>query len=128
MSFVQKRWSNSPFPEEQELWIILEFGELRNVLQVRRKFRIHFKVISKKVPNVNAFKQLVDWFINKGDTKPKEKTGGKQSTVDPDMVGRIKSFIDDWVKNNDQVSVKDISTSFDISMSKAWRIMRKHYY
>ena len=46
--------------------------------------------------------------------------------VDLDMVFRIKSFIGDRVKNNDQVSVKDVSTSFDISMSKGWRIMRKH--
>ena len=95
-------------------------------MKVQRKFRIHFKVISKKVPNVNAFKRLVEWFINEGDTKPKVKTGGKQSMVDLDMVFRIKSFIGDRVKNNDQVSVKDNSTSFDISMSKGWRIMRNH--
>ena len=126
MSLVRKRRSNSPFTEEQEIWIILEFGALRNVLQVQRNFRIHFKVHSRLVPNVKAFKRLVDRFINEGDTKPKVKTGGKQSTVDLDMVGTIKSFIDDRIKNNDQVSVKDISTSFDISMSKAWRIMRKH--
>ena len=32
MSQIRKRRSISPFTEEVEIWIILEFGQLRNVL------------------------------------------------------------------------------------------------
>ena len=31
--------SNSPFCDEEETWIILDYGALRNALAVRRKFR-----------------------------------------------------------------------------------------
>ena len=59
MALLRKRRSDAPFSEEQETWIILEYGSLRNILQVRRKFRIHFKLFPQNVPNVNAFERLV---------------------------------------------------------------------
>ena len=36
--------SNIPFTEEEKIWIILEYGKLRNELQARQTFRLQFNV------------------------------------------------------------------------------------
>ena len=41
--------SNRPFTEEEKIWIILEYGKLRNELQVRRAFRLQFIVQTDKM-------------------------------------------------------------------------------
>ena len=61
MSALRGQRSNAPFTEEQETWIILEYGALRNYLQVRRKFRLHYKLSPAKVPGICAFQRLIRW-------------------------------------------------------------------
>ena len=79
MSNVHRRRVNSPFNKEQEIWIILEFGSVRNISTVRRNFRKEFKITNVKlIPQRNVFQRLVDRFIDQSDTKPVAKTGGKQ--------------------------------------------------
>ena len=63
MSKQKKKQPNSPFTGEQESWTILENSALRNYLQVRRKFRTHFKLSPRKVPCINSFKSVVIRFI-----------------------------------------------------------------
>ena len=78
MSNVHRRRVNSPFNKEQEIWIILEFGSVRNISTVRRNFRKEFKITNVKlIPQRNVFQRLVDRFIDQSDTKPVAKTGGK---------------------------------------------------
>ncbi len=80
MSNVHGRRVNSPFNKEQEIWIILEFGPVRNITTVRRNFRKEFKIINVKlIPSRNAFLRLVNRFICQSDTKPVSKTGGRDT-------------------------------------------------
>ena len=53
MSKPEKEKTNSPFTEEQESWTILEYGTLRNYLNVIKKFRTHFKLSPRQVPCIN---------------------------------------------------------------------------
>ena len=46
--------------------VILKYG---NCMEVRRKFRIHFKLPPFKIPNNNSFKSLVDRFTKTGDVR-----------------------------------------------------------
>ena len=79
--------SNSPFTSEQETWIILEFGALRNCLAVRGKFRLHYGLSAKKVPSVKAFDRLVDWFITTdGELRGMKKSGGAKTIIDENRV------------------------------------------
>ena len=44
---------SSPLTSEQSMWVILKFGQLKNVTLVKRAFDT-----SRDVPNYNAFKRL----------------------------------------------------------------------
>ena len=53
MSSPKKKWTNSPFTEKQEFWTILEYGALRNFIQVTKKLRTPFKLSPYQVPCIN---------------------------------------------------------------------------
>ena len=80
MSALRGQRSNAPFTEEQETWIILEYGALRNYLQVRRKFRLHYKLSPAKVPGICAFERLISRFIGtNGHLRGLQRSGGPQT-------------------------------------------------
>ena len=90
MSEVRKKRSNRLFTYSQEIWIILEYGALRNALQVRRNFREQFNIHPRQIPSVKAFKRLIDRFIVGGELKPPAKTGGQQCTINEEIIGTVK--------------------------------------
>ena len=51
--------SNSPFTEEEKIQIILEYGKLRNQLQVRQTFRLQLNVNPKNVLMVMGFRKSI---------------------------------------------------------------------
>ena len=81
MSQIRKHRTNAPFLKGQEAWIILEYGAVRNITQVRRNFRKHFHPVQQhKVPSYNAFKRLVERFITTdGELRPLSKNGGHRN-------------------------------------------------
>ena len=60
MSTPSKR-VNSPFSDDGAVWIVLQYGALRSLTAVRRKFGTHFQR-RNNVPSKMAFKRLVDRF------------------------------------------------------------------
>ena len=48
---------NSPFNEEQQIWIILEWGATKSITSVKRNFRTKFKLPSRKILSYMAFKR-----------------------------------------------------------------------
>ena len=67
--------SSSPFSSEEETWIILDYGTLKNTLLVRRAFSIQFKKNPKNIPDIMAFNRLIKRFKDEGDVKPKVPEG-----------------------------------------------------
>jgi len=67
---------HSPFTEEQEAWILLEYRAHRSCLQVKGKFRIHF--VPYKVPYVNSFGNLGNRFITEN---PKQNRAAENRSV-----------------------------------------------
>ena len=57
----------SPFTEEEQKWVILEFGAVRSIIQVRRNFRKAFKMAPKNVPSLDAFLRQVNRFLDRGE-------------------------------------------------------------
>ena len=87
--------SNAPFTPEQETWIILEFGALRNCLAVRRTFRLHYGLSPRKVPSVKAFEGLVERFITTdGELRGMKQSGGAKTIIDEDLVKKVKDLVD----------------------------------
>ena len=126
MSEVRKKQSNRLFTYSQEIWIILEYGALRNALQVRRNFREHFKIHPRQIPSVKAFKRLIDRFIVGGELKPPAKTGGQQCTINEEIIGTVKDYVDSKVKKGEHPSVNEIAIALQLSHSMTWRILRKN--
>ena len=52
---------DSPFSDDEAVWIVLQYGALRSLTAVRRKFGTHFQR-RNNVPSKMAFKRLVDRF------------------------------------------------------------------
>ena len=44
----RRQRSDAPFTEEQETWLILEYGAVKNITVLRRHFQQHFKITSRK--------------------------------------------------------------------------------
>ena len=110
MSNVHRRRVNSPFNKEQEIWIILEFGSVRNISTVRRNFRKEFKITNVKlIPQRNVFQRLVDRFIDQSDTKPVAKTGGKQTIITDELVERVKLMVETSVSQLKRISLCEVA-------------------
>ena len=129
LSKQKKKWKNSPFTEEQESWTILEYGALRNYLQVGRKFRTHFKLSPRKAPCMNSFKSLVDRFIiEKPTTIPAavkgSVSGAEQRVVTPVLAQWVKMVVHEAVSCGRAISVTELAGKFDISRSSAWTLLK----
>ena len=59
----RRQRSDAPFTEEQETWLILEYGAVKNISVLKRHFQQHFVITTRKVPSYMAFKRLVERFI-----------------------------------------------------------------
>ena len=110
MSNVHGRRVNSTFNKEQEKWIILEFGSVRNISTVRRNFRKEFKITNVKlIPSRNAFLRLVNRFICQSDTKPVSKTGGRQIIITDELVERVKLMVETSVSQHKRISPCEVA-------------------
>ena len=67
--------SKSPFNEEQQIWIILEWGATKSITSVKRNFRTKFKLPSRKILSYMAFKRLVEQFVTNGMVQPANPLG-----------------------------------------------------
>ena len=67
--------SKSPFNEEQQIWIILEWVATKNITTVKRNFRIKFKLAPRKIPSYMAFKRMVERFVTNGVVQPANPLG-----------------------------------------------------
>ena len=96
---------------------------------MRRKFRLHFKLAPKLVPNIMPFRRLVDRFCGSQDQTPgqvRPKTPvGRPSTITDEQVQSVKDFLLPYLHAKESVSLSTIATSLDISVNMAWRIVRK---
>ena len=73
MALVRIDRSNSPFTGEEKIWIILEYGKLRNELQVRRAFRLQFIVQTDKMKDTGLLLiQILSCFLSEGLSIQKE--------------------------------------------------------
>ena len=115
---------NCPFSKQQATWIILQYGELKNTLSVKRKFRLHFKVSPFKVPHITAFDRLVARFSKTGVVSAKSRTGGKPIITD-EMVQEVKDFLLPHTTSKQVVSLQTMANTLGISHTTAWRTVRE---
>ena len=74
-SFQIRMSPPSPFTEEEQKWVGLEFGAVKSIIQVRRNFRKAFGKEPRKVPPNGAFLRLVDRFLTRGEVSHSKPTG-----------------------------------------------------
>ena len=107
--------SNSPFTKEQASWIVLKYGELKSLTRVRRAFRLNFfRDKSRKVPDILAFKRLVQRFKESGSVRPVQTPG--RAPLPPDDVRRVNQFFTEHPKAH----IRLAATSLGMSFGKVW--------
>ena len=52
----RRQRADAPFTAEQEAWLILEYGAVKNISVLKRHFQQHFVITTRKVPSY-----MVDW-------------------------------------------------------------------
>ena len=110
---------NSPFSKEQASWIVLKYGELKSLTQVRRAFRLHFfRDSNRNVPNLLAFNRLIQRFKVTASVRP-AKTPGR-APPPPDEVQKVEQFFTEHPKAHIRLAAKKLGMSF----GKVWRILR----
>ena len=115
--------SNSPFCDEEETWIILEYGALRCALAVRRTFRNFFKKNPRDIPPLNAFKRLIKRFIEEGEVKP--QLPGGRPPLSEETVEEVRNFLLPYQQQQVSISISFITHSLNLSYGTVWTILRK---
>ena len=88
---VRHSRQNSPFSNDETSWVILKFGEIKNLSDVRRAFRLEFLPKNPRgVPQLKTFKRLVRCFETSGVTCPLTPRGRTAETAEE--VERVKKF------------------------------------
>ena len=47
----RRQRADAPFTAEQEAWLILEYGAVKNISVLKRHFQQHFVITTRKVPS-----------------------------------------------------------------------------
>ena len=117
---VRHSRQNSPFSHDQASWVILKFGELNSLSDVRRAFRLKFFPKNPRyVPDLKAFKRLVQRFETSGATRPLTPRGRTAETAEE--VERVKTFF----QAHPDAHVRKASQDLGMSFGKVWTILRK---
>ena len=108
-----------PFSRDQINWIILKFGDLKNIDKVKKAFGTKFyKKNPRNVPNYNAFKRIIERFRDTGHTKPKTPPGPVKTRSGD--IARFKQYF----KNNNMKHLREASRDLGMSKTTLWRMLR----
>ena len=121
MSTPLKR-TNSPFSNDEAVWVVFEYGALRSLTAVRRKFGTHFQK-RNNIPSKMAFKRLVERFEKTGNTSPPKPQG--RTATPGDLIQRVRQLVKPFQDNQQSISVPLIAKQVNASTATVWRIMRK---
>ena len=83
----------SPFSEQERIWIVKKFGELKSATLVRRAFHIEFsKTNPKSIPKQNQFDRVLRKFEDSGDVGDPQVKRKLSESVPPDHVKAVADF------------------------------------
>ena len=115
---------DSPFTKEQEAWLILEYGAVRNITTLKRRFRVHYKLQYKQVPRYEAFKRLVTRFMTShGQVRPAVSEG--RPPISEETVTMVKEYMLPYQQRKEVVSLSTVANSLGLSYTTVWRVVRK---
>ena len=111
---------NSTFTVEQTTFIILKFGELKNITLVRRAFGTKF---FPKKPYLLAkrfqFQRVIDRFLKTASASPNVHPGSNPTSQQSIQV--VKDFFD----RNPKAHIRQAVEELDMSFCSVWTILRK---
>ena len=125
----RRQRADAPFTAEQEAWLILEYGAVKNISVLKRHFQQHFVITTRKVPSYMAFKRLVERFIaTQGTLHPAVPIG--RPPLSEETVALVKGFVKGCQRRRESVSNAVIAAELNLSWSTVWRVVRKvlHWY
>ena len=73
-----------PFSKDQEVWIVEQYGKLGRICDVRRTYRLEYKLNPKDVPKDKAFMRVIHKFKEPGSVVPAKPKG--RSSADMEKV------------------------------------------
>ena len=106
---------------EQSKFIILKFGETKNVTMVRRAFRAQFYPQNpRKVPQRLLFQRVIDRFLSSASVMPRVPKGLTPCT--PEDVQRVKDYFTVNPKNHIRSAVTELGMSFGKILRKVLKL------
>lgn len=112
----------SPFTQEQRIWIVKAFGEHKSATLVRRSFMKSFPVENhKSVPHAYQFTRVLNKFNECGDVGSVKVKIPVGNGVPRDHVQAVA----DYFKVNEEAHIRDAARDLGYSIGKIWFILRK---
>ena len=108
------------FSKEQLTWCVTQFGQLGSDVQIRRKFRTHFKLSLRRVPSLGSFHRLLTRFNGTGDVKCRNSSG-KPGKVTPEKLEDIRNVM----LTSPGSSMTTVMKEVGLSRQTTWKVMRK---
>ena len=89
----RSRRSDSPFSKEQEIWIVLNAGNL-SAIEIRRKYIRHFHIRHMQaVPRARCIATIVERFKRTGGVTGSHDDGSaRRSAVSPANIARVEEY------------------------------------
>ena len=114
----------SPFNQEQATFIVFKFGELQSIKRTQRAFRMKFfPKHPRRVPDILAFRRILDRFKNHATVKPQQATTGKRIITEQEVqrVKRVKKYFED----QPEAHIRQAVDTLQLSYGTIWRILQK---
>ena len=111
---------DSPFDAEQSTFIILKYGELKNVALVRRAFGTKFYPRHPRMlPHRWQFKRVIDQFLNSASVRPRVSAG--LPSTSEESVQEVKNFF----VMNPKAHIREAVDKLGMTYRQVLRILRK---
>ena len=114
----------SPFSRDQEVWIVEQYAKLGRFCDVRRSYRLEYKLDPKTVPKDYAFLRVIQRFKDTGSLVPNRPTGRSSVVLSDENCDRVLALI----QQDSTLSIRKLSSELNLSYTTIWRILRKELH
>ena len=103
----------SQFTMEQQTWIVEQYAKLGRVCDVRRSFRLEYKMSPRNVPSDMSFKNVINRFKSSGSVTPAKHQGCAPFKVTEDNCARVK----DRIEQDNSISIRKLGMELGLSIT-----------
>ena len=72
---------NQTFSDQQNIWVVTNYGEFKSLTALRGEFGKHFKLSPRQLPRSYAFSRVINRFVASGEVSPSKLPGPPRTKI-----------------------------------------------